>query len=224
MSLAFGIPFVSGKDSLNNFTETEGRSIAIPHTLLVSAMAVMDDVNRAVTMDLKRAGNRLYVVGNTYDELAGSEYCACVGGAGRTVPQVRVEEAHRSMTLLSSAIEAGLVASCHDMSEGGFAVALAEMCFAGGRGAVVDLKSMPLGERVERDDILLFSESNSRFVVEVPEAHRAAFESRLEGAAWGCVGVVTDVGPMQVTGLKGNTVMSCDVHEMKAAWKRPLDW
>jgi len=224
MSLAFGIPFVSGKDSLNNFTETEGRSIAIPHTLLVSAMAVMADVNRAVTMDLKRAGNRLYVVGNTYDELAGSEYCGYVGGAGRAAPQVRVEEARRSMSLLSSAIADGLVASCHDMSEGGFAVALAEMCFAGELGAVVDLKGMPLGERVERDDILLFSESNSRFVAEVPEEHGAAFEGRLQGAAWGRVGSVTDAGLMLVTGLKDETVVSCDVHEMKAAWKRPLDW
>jgi len=224
MSIAFDAPFVSGKDSLNNFTESEGRIIAIPHTLLVSAMAVVADVNRTITMDLKAPGNLLYVVGKTYAELAGSEYCAYLGSTGEKVPKVRVDDARMSMQKLSDAIADGLVASCHDMSEGGLAVALAEMAFAGDLGAGVRLAAMPLGEPIQRDDILLFSESNSRFAVEVIAAQADEFERRLAGVACACVGAVTAEQVLRVTGLADEEVLAVGVQEMKTAWKRPLDW
>ena len=224
MSLAFDAPFISGKDSLNNFTESEGRIIAIPHTLLVSAMAVVSDVNRTISMDLKAPGNRLYVVGSTFAELAGSEYCAYLQAAGEKVPQVRVEAARSTMRALSDAIADGLVASCHDMSEGGLAVAVAEMAFAGDLGAIVDLSAIPLGECIERDDIILFSESNSRFVVEVAEDRADAFERKLAGVACARVGSVNGRRMFSVTGLGGDVVVSTGLQELKAAWKRPLDW
>jgi phosphoribosylformylglycinamidine synthase subunit PurSL len=224
LSMAYEAPFISGKDSLNNFIESEGRIISIPHTLLVSAIAVMDDVNRTVTMDLKSAGNALYVVGATYDELAGSEYCAYLGGTGRRVPEVRAASARAAMETLSGAIADGLVAACHDMSEGGLAVALAEMAFAGGLGASVELPAVPLGEEITRDDIILFSESNSRFVVEVPAAHVAEFERRLSDVACNRVGAVDSSSTVRISGLNGDTVLSADIDELKAAWKRPLDW
>ncbi len=224
MSLAFDAPFVSGKDSLNNFTESEGRIIAIPHTLLVSAMAVVSDVNRTISMDLKASGNRLYVVGSTFAELAGSEYCAYLRASGEKVPQVRPEAARASMRALSDAIADGLVASCHDMSEGGLAVAVAEMAFAGGLGASVDLAAVPLGERIDRSDIILFSESNSRFVVEVAESCADEFERKLADVACARVGSVNDTQALRVTGLSGDVVLSLGIEELRAAWKRPLDW
>ena len=224
MSLAYGAPFVSGKDSLNNFIESEGRIIGIPHTLLVSAMGVVPDVNRTITMDFKASGNAVYVVGETLAELAGSEYCACIGASGGRVPRVRPEAARATMEALSSAIAAGQVVACHDMSEGGLAVALAEMAFSGDLGVEVDLRCVPLGERIDRDDIILFSESNSRFLVEVPVAHSGGFEARMAGAPCARVGDVADGGVVRVRGLDGEIVLSAEIHELKAAWKRPLDW
>ncbi len=224
MSLAFEVPFISGKDSLNNFSEFEDRIICIPHTLLISAIAVVPDANQVISMELKTPGNLLYVAGNTYAELAGSEYCALLGAGGRKVPEVRFEEARATMHRLAGAIGGGLVVSCHDMSEGGLAVAMAEMAFAGGLGASVNLSALPLGEAISRDDIVLFSESNSRFVVEVPVAQARRFEEWMAGIPCKQVGTVIPDTDLHIQGLDGTVVVSVPLHELKAAWKRPLDW
>jgi phosphoribosylformylglycinamidine synthase len=224
MSLAFGAPFVSGKDSLNNFAQVEGRIISIPHTLLVSAMAVMDDVRRVVSMDLKRAGNLLFVVGATYAELGGSEYCAYLGATGGSVPRVRPETARSCMTALSRAIAVGLVRSCHDMSEGGLAVAAAEMAFAGGLRARIRLADVPLGEAIPRRDVVLFSESNSRFIAEVSPEQAGSFRAVLSGLPCAEVGVVEAEPCLRFMGSDGLPVLEAPVAELKAAWKRPLDW
>ena len=76
MSLAYGVPFISGKDSLNNEFEFEGKIISIPHTLLISAIGVMDDVKKTVSMDLKTMGDSIYIIGVTGNDLGGSEYFA----------------------------------------------------------------------------------------------------------------------------------------------------
>ncbi len=224
MSLAFGTPFISGKDSLNNFSVFQGKTIAIPHTLLISAIAVVPDVHRVISMDLKTPGNLLYVVGDTYAELAGSEYCAWLQGSGRKVPEVRIDKARATMEALSSAIGDGLVVACHDMSEGGLAVAVSEMAFAGGLGASVNLAAAPLGESISRDDIVLFSESNSRFVAEVPLACATDFERRLQGVPLGHVGTVIEDGEVHIQGLDGSLILSVPIDELKTAWKKPLDW
>lgn len=224
MSLAYGTPFISGKDSLNNFSVFRGRTIAIPHTLLISAIAVVPDTEKVISMDVKSAGNALYVVGNTFSELAGSEYCALLDDAGKKVPEVRPEMACATMKALSAAINEGLVVACHDMSEGGLAVAVAEMAFSGGLGTSVNLAAVPLGESIDRDDIVLFSESNSRFVVEVPLSSVQQFEQRMEGIACGQIGTVIEDAVVHIQGLDGTLVISVPVTELKAAWKRPLDW
>ena len=224
MSLAFDAPFISGKDSLNNFAQVEGKVISIPHTLLVSAMAVMPDVERVVSMDLKQQGNLLFVVGATYDELGGSEYAAYVGTGGGVVPRVRSGIARPSMEALSRAIVAGLVRSCHDMSEGGLAVAVAERAFAGDLGATIRIADVPLGEPVAREDVVLFSESNSRFVVEVPVHHAKSFRELFDGLPCAEVGVVNTEPLVRFTGRDGRDVLEVPTDELKAAWKRPLDW
>lgn len=224
MSLAFGTPFISGKDSLNNFAQVEDRIISIPHTLLVSAMAVMPDARKVVSMDLKRLGNLLFVVGPTYDELGGSEYCACLASEGGRVPRVRPEIARTCMAALSRAAGAGLVRSCHDMSEGGLAVAAAEMAFAGQLGASLRLADVPLGESISRLDVIMFSESNSRFVVEVAPEDAGEFRALLNGLPCAAVGAVTAEPLLRFLGLDGQPVLEAPLDELKAAWKRPLDW
>src|SRR5262249_23046250 len=148
---------ISGKDSLNNEYRSGGRHVRIPGTLLVSALGQVPDVRRCVTMDLKAPGNKLYLIGTTRDELGGSHFHKVAGGAGGNVPRVDVEAAPKLFRALHGAIAGGLVRSCHDLSEGGLAVALAEMAFAGGVGADATHKSeLP-------DDVWLFSESPTRW-------------------------------------------------------------
>ena len=135
LALAYGTPFISGKDSLNNEYTHEGTSLAIPPTLLISAMGQVPDVRRCVTMDLKEAGNLLLLVGMTRIELGGSHWAdgrgtgRRPGPAGR--PRARPVDSSARSTPRSAA---GLVRGCHDLSEGGLAVALAEMALAGGLG------------------------------------------------------------------------------------------
>jgi phosphoribosylformylglycinamidine synthase len=128
------------------------------------------------------------------------------------------------MDKLSTATSKGLVRACHDCSEGGIGVALAEMAFAGGLGATVNLKAVPQGEPVDRDDFLLFSESNSRFLVEVAPENKAEFEKIMSGASWASIGQVTDVEILEVYGLNREQMLNASLDELKEAWQRPLRW
>ncbi|MFC2008980.1 phosphoribosylformylglycinamidine synthase subunit PurL, partial [Chloroflexota bacterium] len=224
MSLAFDAPFISGKDSLNNFAQIEDKSVSIPHTLLVSSMAVVDSSRTLITMDLKSAESAVYLVGLTYDELAGSEYARYLAGQGASVPQVRPEAALQTMQTLSAAIARRLVTACHDLSEGGIAVAAAEMAFAGNLGMSLDLGKVPLGEEICRDDVVLFSESNSRFLVEVPEANTREFEAALADVRCARIGTVTATQVLSVAGIDGASVIDTDIQTLRDAWTRPLDW
>jgi phosphoribosylformylglycinamidine synthase subunit PurSL len=224
MSLAYSAPFISGKDSLNNEFEVDGRPIAIPHTLLVSAIGIMPDVTRAVSMDLKQAGDLIYIVGETYAELGGSEYLKQKGFIGNNVPKVNPEKARKSMDCLSKATTEGLIRACHDCSDGGTGVAIAEMAFAGGLGVSLDLKQVPLGELIIRDDFVLFSESNSRFLVEVTPEKRTDFEKTMKESIIAIIGHVTASTNLEITGLNGQIIVATDIHDLKKAWQKPLKW
>ncbi len=223
-AIVYGTPFISGKDSLYNEYETGTESICIPPTLLVSAMAVMDDVNKAVSMDCKRAGDLIYVIGNTYGEMGGSHYYAVRGLTGSSVPKVRPETGKKLMDALAAAMKKGLVRACHDCSEGGIGVAAAEMAFAGGFGMTLELKKVPLGEKIDRDDFILFSESNTRFIAEVAPEDKAEFDAAMAGVNFAQIGRVTDSKAFEVKGLSGRKVLSTEIDELKEAWQKPLMW
>ncbi len=159
-ALLFGAPFISGKDSLNNEFRGEGETIRIPHTLLISALGQVDDVTRCVTSDFKRAGSRIVLVGETWNECGGS----FLGGGA--CPQVRAT-APAVMHAVAAAIRTGRVRACHDLSDGGLATAVAEMAIGGGFGARIDPTRIPVGEPIDRIDVRLFSESPTRFLLEV---------------------------------------------------------
>ena len=224
MSIAFKTPFISGKDSLNNEFEQDGKRISIPHTLLISALAVMDDAAKAVSMDFKKAGNLIYILGATYNEMGGSEYLAGMGYIGNKSPVVNFAASRKLMEDLSSATSRRLVRSCHDLSEGGLGVALSEMAFAGSLGAEVSLDAVPQGEITDRDDVLLFSESNSRFLVEVEPGNREEFEITMRGNVFAAIGSVNPSDVLEVRGLKGETVISLPLRTLKESWQKPLRW
>ncbi|HUY92110.1 MAG TPA: phosphoribosylformylglycinamidine synthase subunit PurL [Pirellulales bacterium] len=229
VAVALGTPFISGKDSLNNefrYADEQGQkqTIAIPPSLLISAIGQVADVRRSVTMDLKEPGNLLYQVGATHDELGGSHFALVEGLEGGQAPRVDAAQANRTFAALHSAIDAGLVRACHDLSEGGLAVAAAEMAFAGGLGARIELERVVCGDGAQHPAALLFSESNTRFLCEVSPEHAADFEAKLGGEApWARIGQVVDHGKLE-TLYGGQPLISADIAALKSAWQAPLKW
>ena len=223
-AIAYSAPFVSGKDSLNNeFKMADGREVNIPATLLVSAMSLVDDIGKCVTMDLKKAGNLVYVLGETKNELGGSHFYHIRGELGANVPTVDLNLAPATASRAADAIAKGLVRSAHDCSEGGLAVALAEMAFAGELGVEADIDRLAVSDDCKDAAAKLFSESNSRYVFEVEPQNADAFESLMDGLALGRIGVVTDSGVVDIT-AGGKSVVNAGIMEFKDAWQRPLAW
>jgi len=217
-----GAPFISGKDSFHNEYRLDNRTIAIPPTLLVSAMGVIEDVEKAVTMDAKSVGDIVYVLGETHDELGGSHFYMINGHKGSNVPKVDAEKALRLYRALHGAMGDGLVASCHDCSEGGVAVAAAESAFAGGLGMRLDIADIPASQDMPAWR-RLFSESNSRFVVTVSPGNKGAFEAAMDGNAFAEVGEVT--GGDYFTVIDGDAVLiDLKIDGLKEAWQAPLRW
>ena len=224
-AMAFASPFISGKDSLNNeFVTNAGETINIPGTLLVSAMGIVDDVNQCVTMDVKQAGNRLFIIGETKDELGGSHYYQLHDEMGANVPRVNLKTAPRVIAAVAELIRRGLVASCHDCSEGGLAVALAEMAFAGGLGMTIDLAGVPTGGNVNRDDQILFSESTSRFILEIEPKYFGQFAEICRDIRFGELGAVTEEPRLIIKNAQCKTIIDASTSELKEAWQKPLRW
>ncbi len=225
-AVAFGTPFISGKDSMyNDFVgELDGQTvkISVPPTILISALGIIEDIEKAVTMDLKEPGNLLYVLGETREELGGSEYFAMRGFVGTRVPRVDARAARERYRRLHRAVQEGLVRSCHDCSEGGLGVALAEMAFAGGLGLRVDLRKVPGASSFERDDLLLFSESPSRLLVEVRPEDRGRFEALFAGTSYACVGQVGEDPLLAICGLDGWERVHEPLLKLKNSWQNPL--
>jgi len=221
----FGVPFISGKDSLYNEYAVNNKSQAIPGTLLISAIAVMEDAAKAVSMYAKDAGNLVYLVGDTFPELGGSHYYELLGFTGNSVPRVNIKKAKLIFEGLSRCSDNGLVQAMHDCSDGGLAVAAAEMAFSGGLGMEIFLSGVPYGgSGAGRNDLILFSESNSRFVVEVKKADQKAFEKRMKGLAFGLIGCVSRDKYFKVFGLDNKICLQADISGLKEAWQKPLKW
>ena len=224
-AIAFESPFISGKDSLNNeFTCDDGTTIAICATLLISAMSLIDDINKSVTMDAKKAANLLFIVGETKNELGGSHYYKIHGQLGANVPKVNLETAPEIAKRISTAIADGLIVSCHDCSEGGLAVALAEMAFAGGVGIEADLRGLPKGNDCSRIDTQLFSESNSRYIVEIEPENYDAFAKLMLNLPFGQIGKVTEERILSIKAQDGKAVIELDLDSLKQAWQKTFNW
>ncbi len=186
---AFSLPLISGKDSMKNDARVGGRVISVLPTLLVSLIGIIEDVRRAVNTDLKRAGDLLYVVGQSRGELGGSRFQVIHQKPLGPCPSARPAEAFVGYRKLHRAIRLGLVASCHDLSDGGLWVALAESCLGGSLGAGISLDQIPVARGVGREPArLLFCETPSRFLVSVPAGRRRAWERAMAGCAIGYSG------------------------------------
>jgi len=259
-AIGYETPFISGKDSLNNEYRSNGERLPVIPTLLISAVGVIDDAAQTIDMSLKQPGNLLYQIGITRNELAGSHYAELIGMTesfpATTVPHVNLESARATMKALGTAIRKGLVQACHDLSEGGLAIAAAEMSLAGLLGMTIDVGLVPLREMEQGDceegrphlsgrppvgvptevgapgatpspdadalnTILLFSESPTRFLVEVAPTQQDAFEAHLHANGvqdFACIGVVNETERFVVHN-GDQLLIDIPVGELQAAWK-----
>ena len=222
LCVPINLPLISGKDSMKNDFYDGTTKISIPPTLLFSVIGTIPDIRNAVTMDFKRAGDIICLLGETKDELGGSEYLAMQGYIGNKVPKVDIITALARYKALHQAIMSGLVASCHDLSDGGLAVA--ESAFSGGFGCRIELSNLRFAGdgRYRTDEVLLFSESASRLLVTVHPAQWPAFEAVMADTGFSQIGQVTGNGTVTIAGLTGKTVLQSDLEKLKEAWQRPL--
>ncbi len=227
MAEALGTPFISGKDSLNNeFSYDDGdgkrQTISIPPSLLISAMGQIDDISLAVTMDAKQAGNVVLLVGETRNEMGGSHFGLVRGLRGGLVPSVDFTRAKATFNAIHQAISRRLIRSCHDLSEGGLAVAAAEMALAGGLGMKLEIEAMS-GEL--SSTAALFSESNTRFLIEADPGAADPLEQLLRQAGIPVFRLGTIEADKNVTFARnGETILEVEVEQAKSAWVAPLDW
>jgi phosphoribosylformylglycinamidine synthase II len=220
----YNLPLISGKDSMKNDFYDGTTKISIPPTLLFSVIGKIDDARKAVTMDVKRPGDIVYLLGKTGDELGGSEYLALSGAIGNNIPKVDTAGAYQRYKAYHEAVNQGTVASCHDLSDGGLAVAAAESAFAGGYGVTLDLsRVLWKGEAAGKSDVaLLFSESASRHIVTVHPGKRDQFEAIISGNCFASIGMVTEDPALSIVGLNGATVVKSGLSELKEAWQQTL--
>ncbi len=224
LCLAYGIPLLSGKDSMyvdghlaGKYDETH--KVSALESLQFSATSVIADIEHCVTMDPKFAGDLVYILGITANELGASEYYDMFGYIGNRVPRVAVDQFLPLYRALSKAIAEDLVASTHGIYRGGLGVHLAMKTMAGNLGLRVDLSALPAKD-ADRDDILLYSEAAGRFIVTVDPQRQQAFESHFKGMPVALIGQITELPHLQVRGLNGQTIIDLNVSALKTAWQQ----
>ena len=208
-AIAYGTPFVSGKDSLNNeFLGADGKKHAIPGTLVISAMGIVPDVTKSVTSDFKKAGNLIYVVGVTRDELPGTVLAIPTN----TLVVYRA---------LHKAIARGLVQAAHDCSDGGLLAAIAEMALGGNLGVAAALELAPSNVASLSPHALAYSESLGRLVVEVAPESKDAFRATMNGSPFELIGNVTNGSRLKFTAY-GQKVADVTLTQLTDAFRGHL--
>jgi len=214
---AFGTPFISGKDSMyNDFSGYDAQNnrvkVSVPPTLLISSIGIHPDVITAVSLDAKIAGDLVYVIGETHEELGGSEYFAYLGGTGNTVPALDTAHVIARYHRLTEAISRELVASAYPVGHGGLGTALAKVAIAGRLGMDITIPGKM------RPDYYLFSESLGRFVVTVAPHHKRAFEliAGQDAILLGRTGGRT----LRIT--SNHLLLDLPVEELEGAYKAPF--
>jgi phosphoribosylformylglycinamidine synthase len=211
-AIYFGTPFISGKDSLNNeYIGNDGKKHAIPPSLLISAMGVITDVNKTITMDLKSAGNKLYLLGQNQNCFGGSHFSKVTGiHPNFNVPET-LPNAKGLYKSLYQLILRGKIAACHDLSEGGLSVCLAEMCLAGNLGAIITLPEVNIISS-------LFSETTSSFIVEISPDEVNEFETLMNNYSFSRIGDVVSLPQITIYSKDQKSVAELTISEIRSAW------
>ena len=224
-TLAFKTPCISGKDSMSmdgtikDINGKEHRISALP-TVQFSAAGKIEDIQKCVTMDVKKLGDLVYILGITKDELGGSEYYETRGEIGLNVPKVDVKVAIKLYNVLTQAIEKNLINSCHGIYKGGLGVALAQISFAGGLGLEINLDEVPT-ENLKEIDKILYSESAGRFLVTVSPENKESFEGIMKDNCFKEIGKVRDDEEFIIF-AKGKPIIQENIYKLKESWQKPF--
>ena len=228
LSVAYQAPLISGKDSMfNDFKGFDDKGepikISVPPTLLISSIGIIEDVNNAVTIDAKFRGDLIYVLGETFDELGGSEYYSSLGYQGAKVPSTDPKKNLKIYQAYAKAVEAGMISAGIGVNRGGLSVALAKMAIAGKLGINVNLKDVP-GE-FKLDQEVLFSESTGRVVLTIDPKNKSKFESLMKGVVFANIGEVSQINAIKIKGIKGKEIVTAKVEDVLETYtKRFKDW
>ncbi|MDG6220049.1 MAG: phosphoribosylformylglycinamidine synthase subunit PurL, partial [Candidatus Thermoplasmatota archaeon] len=213
---ALGVPYVSGNVSLYN----EGAKGPIPPTPTIMAVGLVEDVNKLVSSDLKENGNLLFMVGSPSSQMGGSLFLRQKGIEDNSIPQVDLEKVKGRMDALLRAIDRGLVRACHDVDEGGLAVALAEMCIGGDAGAKVEVETemMP--------SIFIFNETPTRWIIEARAEDEEKLKEALGDTPLAKIGVVhadknTGIGELSIT-VNGENLIKARLEDLRNSWENPI--
>jgi phosphoribosylformylglycinamidine synthase II len=225
-TLAFGIPLLSGKDSMYTDGEVKGplgmsQKISGLPTIQFAATTLVEDIRRCVTMEVKVPGDLVYVLGETRDELGASEYYQMMNWIGLNVPKVDAEKVMPLYNALYQAIQEELVTSCHAVGRGGLGVHLALSAMGGNLGMDLDLRSVPADKNLSNTR-LLYSESAGRFIVTIDPKKKERFEGIMGALEYASIGRVTDTGILQVSGIDGKIIMKEKIGDLKDAWNEPF--
>lgn len=219
-TIAYGIPCISGKDSMKNDYIMGDIKISIPPTLLFSLIGVIEDVRKTQTLDFKRPDEIVYVAGLTKDELAGSEFLKLLNIKGGKVPTVNYDTNINVYKKIHKLIYDGIISACHDISDGGFAVAISEMAFSGGYGALIKLDDLPY-EGEENYLYRLFSESAGRLIFTSAKENHRYIMNIFKGLPVSPIGVVTDKDTLEIR-YKNRTVVRENINVLKDFWQKTL--
>jgi phosphoribosylformylglycinamidine synthase len=210
-----GMPFISGKDSLSStYRGKDGTVLKIPPVLCVSVFGRIADVQKTVSSDFKYIGSQIVLLGERrISEMAGSVYYDLAGYTGSNLPKINLEKVNKVFHVLNRAISGGAVPACHDISEGGLAAALAEMCFGGNVGAEI---SIPAGENPE---YFLYNETAGCFMVEIPAGMDAA--ELFAGIPYYVIGKTVEKLSVEIL-YEGRELFDVSLSSLKAAWQQPM--
>lgn len=217
----YGVPFISGKDSLYNEFKNGKKTISIPPTLLISAVSIIPDINKTITPYFKKPKSKIVLIGKTYEELGGSVYFSLFDKNFGKVPRVNPEEGRKIMGKIFEAINHNLILSIHDLSEGGLGVALSEMTFTKNLGAKIDLEKVLLGEEIDRPDIILFSESNTRFLCEIEEEKIEQFLNFMGDIKLAIIGEVLEKDRL-IINYNNKNLIDLEIKFLKESWEKGL--
>lgn len=222
VAIAYEVPFISGKDSMfNDFKGFDGQGksikISVPPTLLVSSIGVIDDIKKTVSLDFKNPGDLIYLLGETTEELGGSEYLAMTGRTGDNVPKVNAQKNRKMYQTLYQCIQKDLIASSISLNLGGLGVGLVKSALGGMLGGEIDLTM--LATQSKRDDFIIFSESQGRILVSIAPENKKEFEKIMQGNPFYLIGKVTDNNSIKIKGINGKTSVNLSLDKTLKIYK-----
>lgn len=223
LSIAYLSPLISGKDSMFNdfkgFDENgKPMKISVPPTLLMSSIGIIDDVEKSVTIDPKFSGDLVYILGETFNELGGSEYFSDLGFKGNTVPETDAKKNLKIYETYAKAINQDLISSAIGVNRGGLSVAIAKMGIAADLGIEISLEKVPGKFNLNLE--ALFSESTGRILLTIDPNKKAEFEKLFKGLKFAEIGKVTEDKKIKITGKNGESIVDIDLEKVAENYKR----